>query len=417
MIKLMNQKGFTPILVILLITVTVGGYLVYSGKINLNKFLSASSQIATINKTSNPNQNNNYPSELQGYPIYPKAKFIKKEAKTPSDYTNCQNSDPRIIACNYNTMNYIFSIDEPYNYEDTSNSNFYKWYNNNNNLLDWKKDGGAQGISGYNKGNDSFDLLYGVGDSGKIEIIIRIPTKNDIQTTSDGTTGTKKFSFGYFTFSIPTSEIASNYTGTQVKKSMLDLNSGDVKDECAHTVEGIYSLFLFRGNFRFSATSWSPDGLKFKDQADKKNFLEKYKILSQANTANEIAQAFNQTLREANQCTGGGVEVEFSSKLVSSSRFDKILFREVALVGEVVNFPERVLIVSKNDNWFVVSEEQKIGEYKDEPGGVNYYYPDCPGRTKYESNAECEKKVWLSKYKNAAENDNWIQNTLNALSY
>lgn len=290
----MKQKGFAPILVILLIAVITGGYLVYSGKINLNK-----SQ--TINNTS------------------------------------VQNSPSAIV--------------------------------------------------------------------------------DQSQPSNDVPQNMKEFSFGYFTFSIPTSEIATNYTGTQVKKSILDLNSGDIKDECAHTVEGIYSLFLFRGNFGFSVKSWNPDDLKFRDAEWQKGFLEKYKVLSQANTADEIAQTFDQTLWRANQCTGGGGGVEFSSKLINSSKFDKVLFREVALVGEVVDFPVRTLTVSKNGNWFYVSEEQKIAEYKRQPGGVNYYYPDCPGGTKYRSNADCEKKVWLSKYENAAENEKWIQNTLNSLSY
>lgn len=179
----MNQKGYSPLLIVILIAAVIGGYLIYSGRVNLNK---------SQDKTTSTEQNNSYPTELQGYPIYPKAKFIKKEAKTPSDYTNCEKSDPRIIACNYNTMNYIFSIDESYNYENTSNNNFYKWYNDSNNLLGWKKNGGAQGISGYDKGNESFDLLYG-GDSGKIEITIRIPTKNGTKSTSDETDNWKVY--------------------------------------------------------------------------------------------------------------------------------------------------------------------------------------------------------------------------------
>lgn len=50
----MKEKGFTPILIILLIATVIGGYLVYSGKINSNKSqpTPSSSSVTIKNETT-----------------------------------------------------------------------------------------------------------------------------------------------------------------------------------------------------------------------------------------------------------------------------------------------------------------------------------------------------------------------------
>ena len=49
----LNQKGFAPILIVLLITVVIGGYLLYSGKINLPQ-KQITTQTTSADETANP---------------------------------------------------------------------------------------------------------------------------------------------------------------------------------------------------------------------------------------------------------------------------------------------------------------------------------------------------------------------------
>lgn len=49
-----NQKGLAPILIVLILAAIVGGYLVYSGKINLNKTSPTSSQNTATEQVAQP---------------------------------------------------------------------------------------------------------------------------------------------------------------------------------------------------------------------------------------------------------------------------------------------------------------------------------------------------------------------------
>lgn len=176
-----KQKGIAPILILFIIAALVGGYLIYQKQI---KPAIAPQPIIQISPSPTAvSINNTYPSELQGYPIYPDSKFIKKETKTPSDY-DCKYYGSS-LACIGNTSNYIFEVDIPSNRED----DFIAWYRDPKKLLGWRFTGGADGISDFTKDNNSFELLWGppvnwgsptntsTVDNSKTEFTLRLPNK------------------------------------------------------------------------------------------------------------------------------------------------------------------------------------------------------------------------------------------------
>lgn len=171
------QRGFAPILIVILIATLIGGYLLYQNKTK-PVVQSSPNPIATTTAI-----NNNYPSELQGYPIHPDSKFIKKETKTPSDY-DCRYLGSS-LACVGNTSNYTFEVDIPFDREE----DFIAWYRDPKKLLGWRFVGGGEGISEFRKDNNSFELLWGspvnwgspintsTVDNSKTEFTLRLPNK------------------------------------------------------------------------------------------------------------------------------------------------------------------------------------------------------------------------------------------------
>ncbi len=84
-LKLMrSEKGLSPILVILLIAVLIGGYLIYSGKINLNKSTTANIQTIQPAPTNNVTSEKTYINKQLGVMFqYPPSYTLEKD--TPSE--------------------------------------------------------------------------------------------------------------------------------------------------------------------------------------------------------------------------------------------------------------------------------------------------------------------------------------------
>lgn len=193
-----KQKGFAPILIILIIAgiaLAVGGAYYFS-KSQISKPQTQIEVSPTPKLTVTPTLNEAYSKELQRYPIYPNAKFISKETTAPfSDY-RCEkgNDSP---ACIYGKNNFTFESSDK---EDQ----VLDWYKDDKSGLGWKFYGGGQNISTYRKGNDSFELIWNSTPSSGTQFTISVVNKpvESLDQNQLDTSNWKTYTNGKNNFSI-----------------------------------------------------------------------------------------------------------------------------------------------------------------------------------------------------------------------
>ncbi len=184
----MSQKG-QALLIVLLIAAAIGGYLVYSGKINLPQKQVVCTQEAKIcpdgTKVGRSGPKCEFAScpsvktdetvtweRINGFPVYPKATFIKKGTQD----NPCDQVGDKTIFCTSTT--YTWGTEDDF---DKVNS----WYVSDKSNSGWKCSGGAGSVGGPRDARITTtctkgDLHYGLNlnaDSQKTEIILGILPK------------------------------------------------------------------------------------------------------------------------------------------------------------------------------------------------------------------------------------------------
>lgn len=180
MIILMKEKGFSSILIILLATALIVGYLIYSGKINLNKSQSPTSKTtesspSAITFDQNQATDSAAPTseELNGFPVYPGAKFVEKRVIPFTD--TCTKDSPAFMMCGSIT----------YSWTSNDADKVYDYYKNDPTGTGWKIGGSGgsftdsqnYGFSAGIKNGNTVYLLNMSAENNKVGFSLAIPIK------------------------------------------------------------------------------------------------------------------------------------------------------------------------------------------------------------------------------------------------
>lgn len=245
----MNQKGFSLVIIILVTVglVTLAGSAYYFGKLSTPK----SSVVPPITPLATPDASL---ADLNGYPVYTEAKFIKKE-KQPA----CVGEVSGFSVCNTTTYTWQTKDD----YDQVSS-----WYREDKSNSGWKCSGGAGSYDGprssmgkttCRKGDLVYDLSFSA-DATNTEIVLQIPYKSITQDepaswkmyTAQACKECKTFSFLY----PPIYQISDEYMPSGLGKVLVDSKGAYIdhyplsKEELVrinylgvNTMIGIYSAF------------------------------------------------------------------------------------------------------------------------------------------------------------------------------
>lgn len=162
----MNQKGIASISIVLFIVAVIGGYLIYSGKVNLPQKQTIQTETSEVDETNS-------------FPVYPGAKFIRKEQSNP-----CIEDE---------TSGFSICDSTTYTWETTDDfDKVNSWYVADKSDSGWKCSGGAGSYESLRDASnkttcrkDSLTYtLHLFASATKTEVILEIPNKKVDETAN-----------------------------------------------------------------------------------------------------------------------------------------------------------------------------------------------------------------------------------------